>query len=182
MWGLSCVEKPFQTEQEEARVHLSCSLNLHSHIFNSINVFYICKTTVWLVLSEFQLITIREGTPRVHGVCDCDSLCGTGTSWAAWTGCGSPTGVKGRTSSVLPERWMASCTSSSVSPETNTATLVKHWWLHGDGKLQARHKFKVQIRKEFIQFSLFSKHIFISEFGEPTESSGLRGFHLRKMR
>lgn len=43
-------------------------------------------------------------------------LWGTGTSWGVWTGCEGPTGLKGRTSSVLPERWMASCTSTSVRP------------------------------------------------------------------
>lgn len=52
-------------------------------------------------------------------------LWGTGTSWAcACTGCRGPTGLRGRTSSVLPERWMANCTSTSVRPavETNACT------------------------------------------------------------
>lgn len=57
-------------------------------------------------------------------MCECAySLCGTGASRGAWSGCGGPTGLSARTSSVLPERWMANSTSTSVSPGNKTHTL-----------------------------------------------------------
>lgn len=75
----------------------------------------------------------------------------TGTSWAcACTGCRGPTGLSGRTSSVLPERWMANCTSTSVRPavemnekkkNTYTSAHLKKignggQWRHVEGKHQ----------------------------------------------